>query len=284
MGKIVATGDITSWGSAGSLEYHLINAGISPYTYTLTQTTGTADSTEFNSSGVVATSMTAGLRSWAGSLAGRYRLGASMSGTTAAVVTFTGSNSNAYTANIYGYSLSMTAPAYDSTALSTSGVIDSEYTPGLWSWSLTMQAWLDDAAALPNTDDATSLVSTAAAIDLKLSEEGATDNTIQGGGIISGYEWGHTIGSLATANITFTGSGVLTGVGASTNIIPAGAIVRPTAETLLVRMSNGTSDLESTGSAFLTSLNLNVAGPGALVDVSGTFQGTGALTNALTAD
>jgi hypothetical protein len=120
MGKIVATGDITSWGSSGSLEYHLINAGISPYTYTLTQTTGTADSTEFNSSGVVAASMTAGLRSWAGSLAGRYRLGASMSGTTAAVVTFTGSNSNAYTANIYEYSLSMTAPAYDSTALSTS--------------------------------------------------------------------------------------------------------------------------------------------------------------------
>lgn len=284
MAKIVATGDITSWDGSGTLENHIIATGCAPYQYTLTQTTGASDATAFSASGVIATSMSPGLRSWSGSFSGRYRKAAALTGTTAAVAAFTGSDTNAYpAARVYGYTLSLTAPAYDVTELSTSGVTDAAYTPGLWSWSVTMQAFLDDGAALPNTDAADAWTTTPSALSLKLSEEGGTDNTIGGVGIITTYEYGHAIGNVATVNIVFTGKGNMTGAG-TTNIVPSGALVRPVADTLLLRMSNGASDLESSGEAFLTGLTLSVPGPGAQIDVSGTFQGTGALTNALTLD
>ena len=274
-------GSVTSWGSSPSIENHLITAGISPYAVKISQTTGTSDVTAFSSSGTVFSSMAPGIRSWSGSMSGRYKRGAARHGTGSALLTFTGSASNALpVATVFGYSLSMAAPAFDSTTMSTTELKDSEFTPGLWTWSITMQAFLDDAVALPNTDAGSVWLGTNSAIVLKVSEDGATDNTIGGACIITGYEYGNAIGGLGTANVTVQGTAGLTVVGAN-NILPAATLIAPTAGALVVRHSTGTNYLNAEGSAFLTGLTLSVPSPGALIDVSSTFQGTGALTQTL---
>lgn len=258
-------GDVSSWSTGDDVADLLSNIG--SYRFSANIVSDTLDATVFDSSGVVAMANIPGLASITGTIDGRFKAGGPITGNTG-LVTY---SSGGYVVGANRWSISMNWSAFDVTAFDGS-------TPPTWkdfiqgplSWTATVDALVDSGTALDITDLPGS---TAATVTFKLSEEGATDNTIAGAGIVSTTALpGIEPNTLSAIRTTITGSGNLTFAGSS-NIIAAGTIGIPTynADNLVLKTTAG-QDIE--GLAFPTGITLT-CGVNEVTNVSVNFQGTG---------
>lgn len=235
---------------------------------------------EFDSTGFAASlnsfSYAQGLRSW--SLECNFRFGTTAQTGYEGLVTF-GSGYVLYTRD---WSMELAAQVIpDVESYSASGVAWKEFRPGLVSARGTYLARPDSATAvsLPTAAGAA-----AAAAVFKMTEEGATDNSLDCSIRTQELDVSGEIGRANEALYGYTVNGDVTVVG-STNFLPAGAIAIPdwdanadgAADVSLVWQTAASRTF--TGMGFWSRLSVRVPVNG-LIEVGATFQGTGAITPA----
>ena len=257
-------GNVSSWSSGDDAADILSNIG--QYSFDASITADENDATEFSSSGVAALASIPGLKSISGTMRARFKPGGPLIGN-GGLLTY---SAGGYTAGVRQWSLSCSWTSNDSTAFNSTPPVWKSFVPGPLSWSYTAQGLIDSAAAIALPDDPGGSLAT---VTMKLSEEGATDNTIAG----SAYTQASNVGpiepnTLSAVNFNGRGSGDLTFAGGS-NILTAGTLGIPSydAADLVLKLTTGRT---LSGVAFFTSLGITCDVAGA-IDVSIGWQGTG---------
>ena len=251
--------------------YHLLNNGIAPYSFSAQIPTEIAASTAFASTPPKAGTNISGLRSWTASFAGRFPRSSPAMGHEGLATYGSMSVGSGYLLGLTGWSLSLSCESFDDTALASSPPTWRSFVPGLITGTGTMDVRIDDTTALE--------VGTEGAITLRTNVESTEDNRISGSIIVTGVSPSVAVGSKNTAQISFAFTGDISSAG-DNPILPAGALgaaaelTKPDITDVVLRAS-GSRDYD--GSAFWTALNINCA-IGSPIDVTGTLQGTGALT------
>lgn len=210
------------------------------------------------SGGVTVTSP--GLKSWTGTISGHL-------GTPAVGTSLTASIVNGYDTNVEGWTFQYNIAASTFyTDSSTSGWMDA--LPGAESWT---------ASVLCKADDAEPLVAPgAAAAELVLTS--SSGNTITGDAIATAVPIDVQIGQVMGVNISYEGTGTTAIAGTNNLVTAVDPLARLAASTLTIKAHEvGTTDVQYSGSAFITSLSLNATSSGLITYDLG-YQGTGALT------
>lgn len=272
--QVIGTeGIVTSWGTSGDDCNHLIATGTTPFSYNLTGDTA-AFPTTGPASGLKARTNTAGLRTWSAELEGYFPRSSKKTGSQG-LVTF----ASGYVLHVSSWGMELAWPAFEITEFASAGVSWRDFRPGLLEATCRWQARVDSATAitLMNAPNASS-----AAITLKVSEEGATDNQFTGNVHVLGLREVASVGELVTIEYTAQFDGDVTVVGAS-NVLPAGVIDIPDWDndadgvpdrTLTLTAASGRT---RAGAAWLRRVGIDVPIDG-LIRVTATAQGNGALT------
>lgn len=274
---IGVTGAVTSWGASGADVHQLINAGISPASISAEIS---SDGLDWTGLGVSSAAMRAGLASWTATIVGRYPKTAPKVGNSGGV-TFAGG----YATWVRSWELTIEAGVHDITSQTGSAVLWRSFRPGLLSWSGSYECDIDSTTPLSPPTLASGV---AGAATFKISEEGATDNTLAGDIIVTGLSQSVSAGEKNTASYSFSGSGVLTntyasGMGLLSASASPYAIGTPTWDV----NGDGVPDVVLTwqsdtgrtyaGPAFWRSLRVSCPVDG-LIEVTVGVQGAGALT------
>lgn len=240
--------------------YHLLNTSTASYSATITQSAGIYPVTPFNATAPVASVNVAGLNSWRGTFNGRYPNATAGVGHQG-LITY----SSGYVLGATGFSLNLSAESYQDTALASTPPTDEAYIPGLISCTGTFDVRIDGTTA-------TSPAGTSGSATFRLTTD-TSDNELSGTIIVSEVVQEVKIGAKNVGRYSFTFTGNITSAGTNT-LFPAGTLTTPDATDILLDV-NGTTDYS--GSAFWTGLAITVQ-IGSPIEVSGTLQGTGALT------
>lgn len=273
------TGLVTSWGSSGADVHQLINAGIAPFSISAQINTDSLDSTAFGGS-VSSRSVRTGLGSWTATITGRYPQASRRLGNSG-LVTF----ASGYAALVRSWEIEASCNVHDITSLTGSAVLWRAFRPGLISWGGSYEAMIDSATSLALP---TLVSGSAAAATFKISEEGATDNTLAGDIVTTGADIGIAVGDMNTVSYRFEGSGALTntyasGMGLLSASASPYAVVTPTWDV----NGDGVPDVTLTwqadsgktyaGPAFWRSLRVACPVDG-MIEVTVGVQGAGAVT------
>lgn len=265
-------GIVTSW--AGTANTVLIGA-IGEHTCNISVDGGTADRTQYVAS-LSSMAYGPGLRSWNGSIKGRYiGAGTAQVGYLGAVTYASG-----YTYHVQDWSAGIKAKSLDITAYDASATAAGwrQFRPGLLSIDGRYNALVDSANAIV-MPTAPGTASAAATFTL------TTGVTLAGNILPSQIGVVIPVGDLNKVAYSWVMDGALTAAG-SNNIFAAGAVGLPDWDasgtdgvpdtTLVVQAASGRT---YTGAAFWTSINIDHK-PGSYIDVTVNFQGSGALTPA----
>jgi len=257
-------GDI-SVSSGTQLEHLFDTGGVGGYQFTLTTDAPAFGGTAFAATPPVSASQFVGIPSWSVSFQGRFPKAAPQTGYEGNVT-----HSTITPLHLKGWSLNMGYAVVNTTEMAASAPAWNTFAAGLLTWGGTFDAGVSDT-----TDVVLPSAIAAAAATLKLTEEGATDNEFTGNIIANQSALSVNVESSDTNRIpyNFAGSGDLTVVGSS-NVLPAGAVARADAGTVVFTVGGSKTH---TGSCFLSQLSItcNLGQP---IAVSGQLQGTGALT------
>lgn len=262
-------GIVTSW--AGTNNTTLIGA-ITEHTCQLNIDGGTADRTGYVAS-LSSGAMGPGLRSWSGTISGRF------SGSGTAEVGYLGgvTYASGYTYHIQGYKISVKSKALDITAYDASATAAGwrQFRPGILEWSGSYDALVDSANAIV-LPTAPGTASASAVFTL------TTGKTLTGNILPSQIGVSVPVGDLNKLAFSFVGDGAFTSAGTN-SIFPAAAVAIPDwdatgtdgiPDTTLVFQAAASRTF--TGAAFWTGISITHA-PGKYIDVEVTFQGSGAL-------
>lgn len=258
---IGANGAVTSWGTSGDDCFHLIDTALDPTGFDLAMSVGEADVTALGDSvhGAVPT-----LNSVTGTIRANFP-SAPKTGYTGLLTFSTGG----YVVRARNVSLSITATvSEDIAAYTASGTLWSEFVPVKVEWSGSYQALIDDTTSLAPPTLASGALAT---LTVKLTEEGATDNTMSGPVIITSVSPVVERAAVNTVTYGFRGAGALT-VGGSANVLPAGSLALPDIGELVLTAASGKT---FSGDAFWNSLQIEVP-VGDKISVTAGFTGTGA--------
>lgn len=259
---------LISAGSASTDFGYLLNTSSKPYSASVSLNSEALDITGFESTAPIAMSMTRGIAEWSGSFAGKFPQSAPASGHEG-LVTFGG-----YTSGMHGWSITATATEHDVTAFSTTPPAWKSFISGLYSFSGNFLTRVDTATALGGI--------TSGAATFRTNTESSNDNTLSGNILLTSRSAPFEVNGtpviqydfVATGNMSFDGDNALFNVASAGTPDP---MTRPEIETITIRTAPGGSR-EMSGDAFLTSWTLG-ATIGSPVEVSGSFRGTGALTD-----
>lgn len=263
-------GIVTSW--TGTANTALIGA-ITEHTATLNIDGGTADRTGYVAS-LSSMAMGPGLRSWSGSIKGRY------SGAGTAQVGYLGAVTYAsgYTYHVQGWSAAIKSKALEITAYDASATAAGwkQFRPGILSIDGKYDALVDSANAIV-LPTAPGSASAAATFTL------TTGVTLAANILPSAIGVTVPVGDLNKVAYSWVADGALTAAG-SNNIFAAGAVALPDWDTSgtdgvpdATLVFQAASSRTYTGAAFWTSINIDHK-PGSYIDVTVNFQGSGALT------
>lgn len=255
--------------AAGSTDMSfLLGTAIKPYRANIDLAAEIFDSTGFGTTPPIAMNKIPGLKSWTGGFSGKFPKASPASGHEG-LVTF----SSGYVLGCHGWSITATAQSLLNTGFASTPPTWEEYLSGLYSFTGYFDVRIDDTTAL-------SSVGTSGAATFRLTKESSNDNELAGTIITSGRGVPIEVGGQPVVRYSFEVDGNLTVDGDSPLFAVASAgtpdpLVRP-ASTAITLRANG--DIDYTGNAFLTGWTVGAA-IGSPTEVSGTFQGTGALTD-----
>jgi hypothetical protein len=265
-------GTITSW--AGTNNATLI-AAITEHTCQLNIDGGTADRTGYAAS-LSSMAMGPGLRSWGGTISGRF------SGSGTAEVGYLGAVTYAAgnVLHVTDWKLDVKAKELDITTYnaSTTAVGWKSFRPGILNWSGSYGTLVDSGVA-PTLPSAPGVASTSAVFTI------TTGKTLTGNILPSQVGLAIPVGDLNKLSYSFVGDGAFTSAGAN-SLFPAAVVALPmwdetsgdgVADTALVFKSNTGTGGTFTGNAFWTGISITHK-PNAYIDVSVTFRGSGAMT------
>ena len=271
-------GLLTSVTSSTDLNVLLMSA-TAPYSMQINQTGEEQDVTAF-ASGLASMSYTPGLRSWDATVQARFPRSTPKIGNTGLVTLSSG-----YALWVQSWTLTINAAVRDITQFASSGPTWRTFRPGIIDWSASFEALVDRSTGVGNPAAAAAAAVTGT---FKLTEEGATDNSLSGSGFVTQVGSTVTVGDVNKARFNFRGTGNLsntyaTGMGLLSSGSSPYAIVTPTWDTngddtpdVSVVMT-AASGRTYTGNAFWRSITLTCE-MGSPIDVSVQLQGSGALT------
>lgn len=255
--------------AAGSTDMSfIIGTGIKPYRANIDLVIETFDNTGLANPSPVAVGKTPGVKSWTGGFSGRFPKASPASGHEG-LVTY----SSGYVLGCHGWGITASAQSWLNTGFAEPPPTWHEYLSGLYTFTGFFDVRIDDTTAL-------SSVGTSGSATFRLSKESTNDNELSGTIITTSRGTPIEVGGIPVVRYTFDVDGNLSVDGDSPlfDVAVAGtpdALVRPQS-TAITLTANG--DIDYTGNAFLTGWSVNCA-VGSIVDVSGTFRGTGALTD-----
>lgn len=201
------------------------------------------------------------LRSWTATLVGT--LGTPISGATLGVTYATG---YATLIESLGVTVTCEPKGYYTSSGSNNWMT---FMPSTVRWNATYTALVDNDAPL--------IVVGADAAPAEAVFQIATSNTLTGDVLSSSLQQSIPIGDYSRVTYAVEGDDTLTAAGTN-NIISAGAIAAMTPGTLTIKAHEvGTTDVQASGTAFWTSLSIQVQDSG-LVNYTMQLQGSGALT------
>ena len=246
----------------------LIGTAINPYRANIDLAIESFDDTGFASTAPVAVSKISGVKSWTGGFSGRFPKASPASGHEGLVTYASG-----YVLGCHGWGITASAQSLPNTGFASTPPTWHEYLSGLYSFTGFFDVRIDDTTALAS-------VGTSGTATFRLSTESTNDNELSGTIITTGRSTPIEVGGVPVVRYTFDVDGNLSVDGDAPlfDVTAAGTpdpLVRPESTAITLR-ANG--DIDYTGNAFLTGWSVNCA-VGSIVDVSGTFQGTGALTD-----
>lgn len=266
-------GNITSDDATTTKDlYHILNSGIKPFQFSAQIPTELAGNTGFATTVPNSESNISGLRSWTANFSGYFPRVAGAMGHEGLITYGSMSVGSGYVLGATGYSLNLSCGAYRDTEQAATAPTWDEFIPGIISGTGTMDVRIDDTTAIE--------FGTEGAVTFRLNDEGAgEDNTISGSIIVTNVGPSVAVGQKNVAQISFSFTGDLTADG-DNPLFPVTTpgteekIVKPDITDVVLRAS-GSRDYD--GSAFWTSIAIQCA-IGSPVQVTGTLQGTGALT------
>jgi len=249
---------------------YLLNTSTKPYSASVTLAGEALDGTGFASTAPIAMENLAGLREWSGTFAGKYPKAAPASGHEGFVTVAGG-----YVLGCHSWTITASATEHDHSGFSSTPPTWKDFASGLYSFSGNYIARASDATALGG------IVQGAAVF--RASKETTNDNEIAGNILVTGRSSPFEVNGTPVIQYDFVGNGNMTfdGDSALFDVAAAGTpdpLVRPQTETITLRIDDGASRSLS-GDAFLTGWTIG-ASLGSPVEVSGSFRGTGALTDA----
>lgn len=247
-------------GQTGFDLHRIINTTTDPYTCTINTTGEAFDVSAFESTSPVAKDMLQGIGVWTASFAGRYPKNAPIAGHEGSVVF-----ANGYVLGTSAWSITLNAETYDDTAMASTPPTWRSFLPGEITGSGSFDVRIDDTTAL------TAL--TTGAATFRMNPATTTPNTLAGTIIITGVSPTVARGARNVATYNFVFDGNITGAG-DESLFAAGAMTTPDLTEIVLR-AEGSRDY--TGIGHWTSLTIGAA-IGSPIEVSGTLQGSGALT------
>lgn len=246
----------------------LIGTGTKPYRANIDIAVETFDSTGFDPTAPVAVSMIPGVKSWTGGFTGKFPKSSPASGHEG-LVTF----ANGYVLGCRGWSISATAQLFENAAQASTPPQWYDYISGLYSFTGSYDVLVDDATPLATAG-------TSGAAEFRMSKETTNDNKFSGTIITNSRSAPFEVNGRTIVRYGFVVSGNLSVDGDSPPFAVAAAgtadpLVRPAVTAINLR-ANG--NIDYSGNAFLTGWTVG-SQIGSPVEVSATFQGTGALTD-----
>jgi len=143
-----------------------------------------------------------GLQEWTASIEGTFPNTAKTG--SGGFVTF----ASGYAANVHAFEVFMEFAALEDTSFTSSGITAKTFCSGKGSWGGSYEAKVDDTTAV-------SAPGTTGSATFKLTEDGATDNSLAGTIFITSVGPRIAVGELNTVAHTFRGSGNLTATGSA---------------------------------------------------------------------
>jgi hypothetical protein len=185
----------------------------------------------------------------------------------AGIVTFSGG----YVLNVKEWNLDLAWEVLKSTAMSGSVVTAHSFIPGILKWNGSFKGNADTGTGIePPGEDAAALV-------LKLMEDGATDLQVSGSAISTSVSTMVKPGQLVEYTYDFTGTGNLTSQAGGTNyttfLWSNGSVPKPSTGELVLTSYTGRT---YTGDAFMKSMKIAVSVEN-IITIDIVAQGTGAL-------
>lgn len=260
-GLISGAGATTDFG-------YLLNTSSKPYSAAINVVAEALDGTGFASTAPISMEYLAGMREWSGSFAGKFPKASPASGHEG-LVTF----ANGYVLGAHSWTITATATEHDHSAFASTPDPWKDFASGLYSYAGNFMVRADSATALGGI--------TEGAATFRINTETANDNELSGTIILTGRSAPFEVNGTPVIQYDFVVKGVLSfdGDAAMFDVAAAGTpdpMERPQTETITLRMSGSRN---MSGSAFLTGWTIG-ASLGSPVEVSGTFRGTGELTDA----
>lgn len=241
---------------------------VAVYSASINVPTPELETTFASGSSLNARTYTSGLATWTGTMNARWPKGAASQGLSALITM-----ASAYDVNVRDYTLTINGGALDATNFDDSPAGWRTFIPGLLDWTLSYNAFMDSSSSITLGSAGASSESAT----IKLLEDGTSDASFTGSGIVTAVATGHQVGELNTVAYTVRGTGDLTSVAGTDNsyvILPAGTLDAFEETEIVVTASSGKT---LTGTCFITSLGISVQ-KGVMTDVSIAVQGTGAVT------
>ena len=260
-GTIGLTGLLSSDDADTSKDlYRLLNTSTDPFSASLSVTGETFDVSAFESTAPVAKDMEGGLGAWTGQFSGRYPKNAPAIGHEG-LVTF----ANGYVLGCSGWSITMNCESYDDTAFASTPPTWRTMIPGEISATGSFDVRIDDTTPLT--------LLTSGAATFRMNTEATDDNELSGTIIIDTLNPTISRGARNVATYNFVFDGNVTSAGDNA-LFAAGALATPDLTDIVLRAKGA---IDYTGSAHWTSLTIG-SQIGSPIEVSGSLQGSGALT------
>jgi len=256
----VADTSTTAVDQTGFDLHHLIGTSTDPFSCTINGGGESFPSPAFESTNPVAIDKIAGLSFWTATFSGRYPRNAPVAGHEG-FVTYANGTVDGCT----GWSMTLNAGTYPNTAQASTPPVWMGYLPGEYSGSGSFDGNIDDTTAV-------TLVTSGAAT-FRMNPATTVANTLACGILITGASPSVARGAKNKMAYTFDIDGNVTSAG-DESLFNAGPLVTPDITEIVLRAAGSRT---FTGLAFLTSLTIS-ANIGSPIEVSGTLQGTGALT------
>lgn len=272
MGYTVGLEALISAGAASTDLGYLLNTSTKPYSAAIVIAGESLDATGFASTAPIAMDNLAGIRDWSGTFAGKFPKAAPASGHEG-LVTWT---SGGYVLGAHSWTISATATEHEHTGFASTPPTWKAWASGLYGYTGNYLVRASDATALGGIESGE--------VAFRASHvSGGNDNILKGNIHLTGRSSPFEVNGTPVVqydfavdgNLTFDGDSALFDVAAAGTPDP---MERPQVQAITLRVDDAGSRT-LTGDAFLTGWTLGAA-LGSPVEVSGSFRGTGALTDA----